>query len=70
MVFALESCYIGATQSAAAVVAEEIEAFEVVGFAERILVGWVVGYGEEFGGDDFVAVLGDYTLALVQHFAY
>ena len=57
VVFAVESCYIRATQSTAAVVAEEVEAFEVIGFAERVLVGWVIRYREEFGGDDLVAVL-------------
>ena len=57
VVFAVEGGDVGASQGAAAVVAEQVEPLEVVGFAEGVLVGRVVGDGEEFGGDDFVAVL-------------
>ena len=62
MVFAVESGDVGAAEGAAAGVAEELEALEVVGFAEGVLVWRVVGDGEEFRGDDLVAVLDGYTL--------
>ena len=57
VVFAVQGRDVGAAQGATAVVAEEVQPFEVVGFAEGVLVWGVVGDGEEFGGDDFVAVL-------------
>jgi len=37
--------------------AEQIETSEIVGFAEGVLAGWLVGYGEKLGGNDFTAVL-------------
>ena len=64
VVFAVQGRDVGAAQGAAAVVAEEVEAFEVVRFAEGVLVWGVVGDGEEFGGDDFVAVLDTYIVSL------
>ena len=57
VIFAVEGGDVGAAESTTAGVAEEVEASEVVGFAEWVLVGRVVGDGEEFGGYDFVAVL-------------
>ena len=57
VVFAVKGGDVRAAEGATAGVAEEIEAAEVVGFAEGVLVRGVVGDGEEFGGDDFVAVL-------------
>ena len=37
--------------------AEQIETSEIVCFAEGVLAGWLVGYGEKLGGNDFTAVL-------------
>ena len=57
VVFAVEGGDVGAAESAAAGVAEEVEAAEIVRFAEGVLVRGLVGDGEEFRSDDFVAVL-------------
>lgn len=37
--------------------AQQVEAAEVVGLAERILAGGLLGHGEELGGDNLAAVL-------------
>lgn len=57
VVFAVECGDVRAAQGAAAGKAEEVEPSEVVGLAEWVLVRRLVGDGEEFRGDDFVAVL-------------
>ena len=57
VVFAVERGDVGAPERAAAGVAEEIETPEVVGFAQWVLVGRMVGDGEELGSYYFVAVL-------------
>ena len=68
VVLAVEGGDVGAAQGAAAVVAEQAEPLEVVGFAERVLVRRVVGDGEEFRGDDFVAVLHASSVSPAQMF--
>ena len=57
VVLAVESGDVGAAKGAAASKAEEVEPSEVVGLAEWVLVRRLVRDGEEFRGDDLVAVL-------------
>ncbi len=57
VVFAVKSGDIGAAKRASTCIAQQVKPAEVVGLAERVLVWRLVGHGEEFRGDDFVAVL-------------
>ena len=57
VIFSIKGGNVRPTQSTAACVAEKVEPSEVVRLAERILIGWMIGYGEEFGSDDLAAVL-------------
>lgn len=57
MVFSLERGDVRASEGPTTLEAYEVEAREVVGFAERVLVRRMVGNGEELGSDDFPAVL-------------
>lgn len=57
VVFAIEGCDVGSAEGATAFEADQIQAFEVVGLAKGVLVGRVIGYREEFGSNDFPAVL-------------
>jgi len=47
MIFAIECCNVRGSQGLAASIAEEIEAPEVVGLAQGILIGALVGNGEK-----------------------
>lgn len=57
VVFAVEGGDVGAAQGLATVEAEQVEPAKVVGFAEGVLAGGLLGDGEELGGDDLAAVL-------------
>lgn len=61
VVFAIEGSDVRAPQRAPTRVAEEVEAAEVVGLTQRVLVRWVIGYGEEFGSDDLATVLEEWS---------
>lgn len=47
MIFAVECCDVGGSQGLTTSIAEKIEAPEVVGLAQRVLIGALVGDGEE-----------------------
>lgn len=57
VVFAVQRSDVRATECTATGVTKQIEASEIIGLAEGILIGRMVGYGKEFGGDDLSAVL-------------
>lgn len=64
VVLAVQGGDVGAAQGLAALVAEQVEAAEVVGLAQRVLAGRLLGDGEELGGDDLIAVLGLLALSI------
>lgn len=58
MVFAIESCYVGASQSTTTLMAEEIESSEIISLTQWVLSATVFSVdGEELGSNDFSAVL-------------
>lgn len=57
VVFPVQSRDVRASQSLSTVKAQQVESLEIVGLAERVLTGRLVGHGKELGGDDFTAIL-------------
>lgn len=57
MVFAIESSDIGSAEGASTCMAEQVQSAEVIRFAKRVLIRRLFWDGEEFGCDDFTAVL-------------
>jgi hypothetical protein len=57
VVFPIQRCDVRASQCASASKAEQVEPSEVVCLTQRVLIGRLIGYWEEFGCHDFVAVL-------------
>ena len=57
VVFAIECGNVRASKGASACKTKKIESSEIVGFAKRILVRWLIGYWKELGGNNLVAIL-------------
>jgi hypothetical protein len=58
MVFAIQSCDVGASQSTTTLMAEEVQSSKVISLTQWVLATAVFGVdGEELGSNDFSAVL-------------
>ena len=57
VILALERGDVGAAEGLATVVAQQVQAAEVVSLAQRVLAWWLLGDGEELGGYNLATVL-------------
>lgn len=57
MVLPAQRRYVRPSQRLPATEAEKIQSFEVIRFAQSVLVGWLVGNRKEIGRYDFATVL-------------
>jgi hypothetical protein len=57
VIFTVQRCNVRSTKGIVAGVANQVKSFEVVLFAQRILVWTLIGNREEFGRNNFVAFL-------------